>query len=153
MTDDVVLAAGASLLLGYVFGSLPLSGIVGRLASAAAQSADEPPEGFVAVNRLAGPGWGFLALVADLARGVLPATLAAATFSWGAGWAAGVGALGGAAWPALGRIRVGGAGVLPVVLTGVLLALEPVALTAAGAVSLAVLAARRVLRRSAAGGR
>jgi len=149
-----MLIAAASLVLGYVVGSLPLSALVGRAAGLEPSTAGAAETGPPDVWRGAGPGWGFLAVVADLARGVLPVTLAAATFSWGAGWAAGLGALAGAAWPALGRVRGGpGAGVLPVVLAGVVMALEPAALIAAGALWLVALGIRRILGRSAERGR
>ena len=146
----VVIAAAA----GYAIGSLPVSMWVARAGGAEVHRDGERDPGPADVWRGAGPGWGFLAVVADLARGVLPVTLAAATFSWGAGWAAGLGALAGAAWPALGRVRGGpGAGVLPVVLAGVVMALEPAALIAAGALWLVALGIRRILGRSAERGR
>ena len=53
--------------------------------------------------RLAGPGWGFLALTADLAKGVVPVAVGVVTFSWAIGWVAGLGAVLGAGWPAFGR--------------------------------------------------
>ena len=55
------------------------------------------------VWRLAGPGWGFLALTADLAKGVVPVAIGVVTFSWAIGWVAGLGAVLGAGWPAFGR--------------------------------------------------
>lgn len=144
-----VLAVAASLVLGYVLGSLPLSTLVGRAAGVPPDPAGQDQAGFAVVGRSSGRGWGFLALVADLARGVLPVTLAAATFSWGAGVAGGFGAVGGALWPALGRIRGGRApGVLPAVVAGVLVALAPVVAVAGGAIALVVLAVRRSLRRA-----
>jgi len=143
------LAVAASLVLGYVLGSLPLSALVGRAAGMPPDPAGQDQAGVAAVGRSSGRGWGFLALVADLARGVLPVTLAAATFSWGAGVAAGFGAVAGALWPGLGRIRVGRAtGVLPSVVAGVIVALAPVVAVAAGAIALAVLGVLRSLRRA-----
>jgi len=143
------LAVAASLVLGYVLGSLPLSALVGRAAGMPPDPAGQDQAGVAAVGRSSGRGWGFLALVADLARGVLPVTLAAATFSWSAGVAAGFGAVAGALWPALGRIRVGRApGVLPSVGAGALVALAPVVAVAAGAIALAALGVRRRLRRA-----
>jgi len=166
VTAAGVVVGVASLLLGYVIGSLPLSMLVGRMAGlggddAAGRGADGAPgaasatpspssreAGAAAVWRLAGPGWGFLAVVADLARGVLPVALAAATFSWAAGWAAGFGALLGTAWPALGRLRSGGSSVI--VLAGALFALEPAAGLLAAAVAAAVAGGARTTGRSVA---
>ena len=93
----------------------------------------------------AGPGWGLLAVTADLATGVLPVALATVTWSWGAGWAAGLGAVTGACWPALGR-RPGGHGV--VVLAGAAFALAPPAGILSLLPALAVLGVARLLGRN-----
>ena len=105
----VVLGAVA-LLAGYLVGSLPAAPRIGRMAGvdvAAAgvdvAGAGVPGGGPAAVWRLAGPGWGFLALTADLAKGVVPVAGGVVTFSWAIGWVAGLGAVLGAGWPAFGR--------------------------------------------------
>ena len=87
------------------------------------------------VWRLAGPGWGLLALTGDLAKGLLPVAIGIVTWSWWAGWAAGLGALLGTGWPRFGRLP-GGSGLVP--LAGVAIALSPVA--GLGAMFLAAIA-------------
>jgi acyl phosphate:glycerol-3-phosphate acyltransferase len=140
--DLLVLIAAAAL--GYVIGSLPLSALVGRAAGVDASDGGGPSLHVAGVWALAGPGWGLLALVADLARGILPVTLAVATFAWPAGWAAGMGAILGARWPVLGQLR-GGNGAW--VVAGVLVALEPTAAVVASLIALAAAAAARLAGR------
>ncbi|MFN8631774.1 MAG: glycerol-3-phosphate acyltransferase [Chloroflexota bacterium] len=118
MTGADAIAVLVSALLGYVLGSLPLAALVGRMAGL--ESAAAPARTW----RDAGPGWGLLAVTADLARGVLPVALAIVTFSWGAGLAAAIGAVAGTVWPAAGRLP--GDRSLVLVL-GALLVLVPVA--------------------------
>lgn len=102
-----VLAAFLSLALGYVAGSIPVSALVGRAAGVDVHATGERNPGSANVWKLAGPGWGLLALSGDLAKGALPVALATVTFSWNAGWLAAMGAAIGAAWPLL-RVRSGG---------------------------------------------
>lgn len=120
----VVILAVLCAAAGYVVGSLPVSAWVARSA---------------------GPGWGLLAVTADLATGVLPVALATVTWSWGTGWAAGIGAVTGACWPAFGR-RPGGHGV--VVLAGAAFALAPPAGILSLLPALAVLGVARLLGRN-----
>jgi acyl phosphate:glycerol-3-phosphate acyltransferase len=128
----------ASLALGYVIGSLPLGGLVGRMAGLSASSSA------AAVWRGAGPGWGLLAIAVDLARGVLPTALALVTFSWGAGFAAGSGATLGTLWPAAGRLPADRSVIVGL---GALLVLVP----ALGLIAVGVVAVRGSMgRRSAA---
>lgn len=127
MTGGDVLGAAVSLVLGYVLGSLPLPALVGRMSGH--EGVREAP----AIWRLSGPGWGLLAIAVDLARAVLPVTLAVVTFTWTAGVAAGIGAILGTVWPVAGRLPADRS---PLVVIGVLLVIAPLAgvfaVTAAG---------------------
>ena len=107
-----VLLGALALLAGYLVGSLPAAPRIARMAGVDLAAADlggdavtarVPGGGPAAVWRLAGPGWGFLALTADLAKGVVPVAVGVVTFSWAIGWIAGLGAVLGAGWPAFGR--------------------------------------------------
>jgi glycerol-3-phosphate acyltransferase PlsY len=117
---DAVIVAIA-ILGGYLAGSLP----TGR-----------------GIGRAAGPGWGFLEGTVDVAKGVLPVAIGLVTWSWWAGWAAALGAVLGACWPALGR-RPGGDGVATLVGAGFTLA------PAAGAVSLVLALSTMIVGRIA----
>lgn len=94
-----------ALLVGYLVGSLPLSTWIGRAGGIDVARAGLTAPSAAGVWRLAGPGWGVLALTGDLARGILPVALGIVTFDWWTGWVAGLGVLAGAAWPGLGRRR------------------------------------------------
>ncbi len=135
----------AALAGGYLAGSIPLSALIGRAAGVDVVRERGARPGSANVWRLAGPGWGLLALTGDLAKGLLPVAIGIVTWTWWAGWAAGLGALLGAGWPLFGRLP-GGRGVAA--LAGVAIALSP----AAGLVALflAALAAGtvRLLGRS-----
>ena len=98
-----VLLGTIALLGGYLVGSLPAARRIGRMAGVDLGSVELSRGGPDAVWRAAGPGWGFLALTADLAKGVLPVAIGVVTFSWPVGWVAGLGAVLGACWPAFGR--------------------------------------------------
>jgi acyl phosphate:glycerol-3-phosphate acyltransferase len=103
-----VLLGALALLAGYLVGSLPAAPWIGRMAGIDPADVDLaaagiPGGGPAAVWRLAGPGWGFLALTAELAKGVVPVAVGVVTFSWAIGWVAGLGAVLGAGWPAFGR--------------------------------------------------
>ena len=141
MSAADIIALAVCLAAGYGVGSIPVASWIARAAGV-----DTPPyagrdQGPAGVWIVAGPGWGLLAFAAELSKGVLPVALATVTWSWGAGWAAGLGALLGDCWPAIGRLP-GGRGVA--VLPGVAFALAPpagvigvvLALTAAGAARL-----------------
>lgn len=139
------LVAGIALLIGYLVGSIPVSALVGRAAGVDVVREGEANPGSANVWKLAGPGWGFLALTGDLAKGVLPVVLGTVTVSWSVGWVAGLGALLGACWPLFGRLR-GGRGVA--VFAGVAFALSPSAGTLGVLLTLAVLVGARVLGRN-----
>jgi glycerol-3-phosphate acyltransferase PlsY len=139
-----ILALVICAAAGYAVGSLPVSAWVARAAGVDVDRDGERNPSPESVWRLAGPGWGLLAFTAELATGVLPVTLATVTWSWGAGWAAGLGALTGACWPALRRVR-GGRGVA--VLAGVAFALAPPAGIICVVLAIAVLGVARLVGR------
>ena len=65
-----LLVAALALVGGYLVGSIPLSAMVGRAAGVDAGRAPASANpGSADVWRLAGPGWGLLALTGDLAKG------------------------------------------------------------------------------------
>jgi glycerol-3-phosphate acyltransferase PlsY len=140
-----VLAIVLCAAVGYAVGSLPVSAWVGGAAGVNVFRAGERNPGSTNVWKLAGPGWGLLAFTADLSKGVLPVALATVTWSWGAGWAAGLGALTGACWPALGRIPGGRGGV---VFAGAAFAMAPPAGILSLLLALAVLGGARLLGRN-----
>ena len=121
-----LLVAALALVGGYLAGSVPLSTMIGRAAGDDVTRVGErgASPGSADVWRLAGPGWGLLALAGDLAKGLLPVAIGIVTWSWWAGWAAGLGALLGVGWPLFGRLP-GGRGVVP--LAGVAIVLSPTA--------------------------
>ena len=150
MTDGAPLVAdllrtGLALLGGYLVGSMPVSAWVGRAAGVDVTRAGEGNPGSANVWKLAGPGWGRLALAGDLAKGILPVAVGIVTFSWWTGWVAGVGALAGASWPALGRWP-GGRGVAT--LGGASLALAPAAGLVSVLLTLVVVLGAKALGRN-----
>jgi glycerol-3-phosphate acyltransferase PlsY len=119
---DAVLVAVA-LLGGYLVGSIPTARIVGAGT---------------------GSGWVFLALTIDLAKGIIPVAIGLVTWSWWIGWAAGLGAVIGACWPAFGRAR-GGHGLAT--LAGAACTLGPPAGVLSGVLGLLVLGIGRLAGR------
>jgi glycerol-3-phosphate acyltransferase PlsY len=140
-----LLAAALALAGGYLAGSIPLSWMVSRSAGVDAGRVEGVDPGPTDVWRVAGPGWGLLALTGDLAKGLLPVAIGVVTWSWWAGWAAGLGALLGAGWPLFGRLR---AGPVAGTFTGVLIALSPAAGLLALLLGGLVLGVARLLDRS-----
>lgn len=151
VSTEVVSTLGAAavaviaLVLGHLAGSIPVSRLVGRMAGVDVLAAGERNPGSANVWKLAGPGWGFLALTGDLAKGILPVAIGIVTVGWWAGWMAGVGALSGACWPLLGRWP-GGRGVA--VFSGIAIALCPPAGVAALIIVLAVLGTAKLIDRN-----
>jgi glycerol-3-phosphate acyltransferase PlsY len=141
---DLIVAALA-LAGGYLAGSIPLSAMVGRAAGVDVVRGGRATPGPIALWRLAGPGFGLLALAGDLAKGLLPVAIGVVTWSWWAGWAAGLGALLGAGWPLLGRLRGERAAA---VLVGALIALSPVVGLVALLPAVLVAGVARLLGRS-----
>ena len=139
------LVAGIALLAGYLAGSIPISALIGRAAGVDVVREGEANPGSANVWKLAGPGWGLLALTGDLAKGVLPVALGTVTVSWSVGWVAGLGALLGACWPLFGRLP-GGRGVA--VFAGVAFALSPSAGMLGVLVTVSVLVAARLFGRN-----
>jgi len=126
-----LLVAALAMVGGYLAGSIPLTAMIGRAARVDVVRRGEAAPGSADVRSLAGPGWGLagpgwslLALTGDLATGLLPVAICIVTWSWWAGWAAGLGVLLGTGWPLVGR-QSGGPGV--VAFAGVAIALSPVA--------------------------
>jgi glycerol-3-phosphate acyltransferase PlsY len=146
-----VLLGALALLAGYLVGSLAASARIGRLAGIDPAGIDVaaaggPGGGPASVWRLAGPGWGFLALTADLAKGVVPVAIGIVTFSWAMGWVAALGALVGAGWPWFGRgARDRGLATF----AGAAFTLAPPAGLMGGMTALAVLVIGRLVRRNA----
>jgi glycerol-3-phosphate acyltransferase PlsY len=134
-----------ALLAGYLVGSLPISAWVGRAAGVDVHHEGEGNPGSANVWKLAGPGWGVLALTGDLAKGILPVAVGIVTFTWWTGWVTGIGVLVGAGWPALGRLP-GGRGVAA--LAGIVIALAPLAGVVGIALTLLVALAARLLGRN-----
>lgn len=124
---DAVLVAIA-LLGGYLLGSIPTARLVGAGT---------------------GPGWSFLALVIDLAKGILPVAIGIVTWSWWIGWAAGVGAVLGASWPALGRGTAARSGQGVATFGGGAFTLAPAAGVLSGMLAVLTLGVGRVAGRDA----
>ncbi len=131
----LLLALGA----GYAVGSLPLSALVGRLAGVDVYRDGERNPGSANVWKLAGPGPGAIALAADILKGLLPTAAGVVAGGFAVGWAAGIGAVLGHGWPALGR-RPGGRAVATA--GGSLIGLGPAAAAVAVPVGLVALAVR-----------
>jgi len=145
----MLIVAGVGVVAGYVVGSIPLARHVARGAGVdPAATGDDPTTdpAFATVWRLAGPGAGLLAFTGDLAKGVIPVTIGIVTFGWWIGWAAGVGAVLGAGWPAFRRRRGEGS---VAVLGGVAFALAPTAGVVGLALGLVVLGVGRLTGRDA----
>jgi acyl phosphate:glycerol-3-phosphate acyltransferase len=139
-----LLVASLALVGGYLAGSIPLSARIERAAGVDVVGQGEARPNATETWRLAGPGWGLLALTGDLAKGLLPVAIGVVTWSWWAGWAAGLGALIGSVWPLFGRLP-GGRGVAALI--GVLIALSPAAGLVALFIGAIVVGAARLLGR------
>jgi acyl phosphate:glycerol-3-phosphate acyltransferase len=133
-----------ALVGGHLAGSIPVDRLLARGAGVDLPPDEERRHPPVNLGALAGQGWGVLGLTGDLALGVLPVAIASVSWSWEAGWIAGVGALLGACWPMLGR-WTGGSGL--VVLAGALFALEPPAGVVAALCALAAAGIARLVGR------
>jgi glycerol-3-phosphate acyltransferase PlsY len=133
---DLALGA-AAFVLGYAVGSLPVATGVGRAVGADVVGAGERNPGSANVWALGGPRAGLLALAGDMAKGLGPVAVATVLAGWWAGWLAGLGAVLGHAWPALGRLPGGRA---VATFGGAALGLSPIAGLVALAACLAALA-------------
>lgn len=146
LSDETLLVDAAAtvlaLVIGYGIGSIPLARWIARAAGHDPVVEGERNPGSANVWKIAGPGWGMLALTGDLAKGVIPVALGSVTWSWSIGWAAGLGALIGASWPGPGRLP-GGRGVA--VLSGAAFALAPPAGLVSVALTLLIVAGGRLL--------
>lgn len=124
------------LVAGYSLGSLPVSPLIGRRAGVDVYRDGDQNPGASNVWRLAGARAGLAASIADLAKGIAAGAVGWIVLGFGGAWAAGVAAIVGASWPALGRLPGGRA---VAVSGGALLALAPVAgIAALGVMALAI---------------
>lgn len=148
-----VVAGGLALLGGYLVGSIPIAERLGRVAGMDPAPVGEGrwgrgatpgrhSPGVQEIWRVAGPGWGLLALAASLAKGLLPVAIAVVTWSWWAGWAAALAVVVGSRLPLLGRLS--GARDL-VVLAGACIGLSPLAGITAAILALVAGGATRTL--------
>src|SRR4051812_32199652 len=139
------LALLVALAVGYVVGSLPLARRVGLAAGVDPLTQGERNPGSANVWKLAGPRAGLVALAADLGKGLVPALAGRVLVTWAAGWAAGLGAILGHAWPSFGRLAGGRA---IATFSGACIGLEPIAgLSSVGICLATLLTARAVGRR------
>jgi Glycerol-3-phosphate acyltransferase len=149
---DVValLVAGVA---GLLAGSVQPAVLLARVAGVPRPASGERGPDAASVWRRAGPGWGLLALSGELATGILPVAIGVVTWSWPVGAAAGIGALAGGGWPALGRLP-GHAGRSPsglaTVLAGVAYALAPAAGTTTLLVAVVAAGVARLVGRGVA---
>lgn len=146
---DAALALAATLLVGYVSGSLPFGLWLGRwLRGVDVRTIGSGNLGATNVYRSLGPGIGIATLLLDIAKGALPVwllprTALGAAFPGGPEWcalAAAFAAVAGHVWTFLAGFR-GGKGVATS--AGVLLALSPPSFGVFVAVFLVVLLATR----------
>ena len=119
-----LLRVALALVAGYVIGSLPVAGWIGRRAGVAPVQGNAANLDAADVWAAAGPGAGLLALAADLAKGIVPVAVATVTFGWWTGWVAAAGAVAGACLPRPGR-GPGAGGIAT--LAGACFALAPLA--------------------------
>ena len=130
-----------SIIIAYLLGSIPFAYIIGKLSGLDVRQVGDKNVGTFNVFRHAGMGAGIATLVADVGKGAL-AIVAAKLLSvpelvvFGAGVAAVIGHN----WPVFLRFR-GGRGLAVVI--GALLALLPIEMLIAAAISLLVLYATR----------
>jgi glycerol-3-phosphate acyltransferase PlsY len=133
--------ATASIVIAYLLGSIPFAYIIGKLSGFDVRKVGDRNVGTFNIFRHAGLGSGVATLVADVGKGAL-AIVVAKLLSvhelvvFGAGVAAFIGHN----WPIFLRFR-GGRGLA--VIIGVLLALVPIEMLIAAAISIAVLFATR----------
>jgi glycerol-3-phosphate acyltransferase PlsY len=133
--------ATASIVIAYLLGSIPFAYIIGKLSGFDVRKVGDRNVGTFNIFRHAGLGSGVATLVADVGKGAL-AIVVAKLLSvhelvvFGAGVAAFIGHN----WPIFLRFR-GGRGLA--VIIGVLLALVPIEMLIAAAISIVVLFATR----------
>jgi glycerol-3-phosphate acyltransferase PlsY len=133
--------ATASIVIAYLLGSIPFAYIIGRLRGFDVRKVGDRNVGTFNIFRHAGLGSGIVTLIADVGKGAL-AILVAKLLSvhelvvFGAGVAAVIGHN----WPVFLHFR-GGRGLA--VIIGVLLALLPIEMLIAAAISIVVLFATR----------
>jgi glycerol-3-phosphate acyltransferase PlsY len=126
-------------LIGYLFGSIPVGLLVGRLAGVDdVRKYGSGKTGFTNALRTVGPKWALLVVLLDVAKGALP--VLAGRFLLDDPWAAalaGVAAVAGHNWPLFAGFR-GGRGVATSF--GAFIAIAPVAALAVGVFAAVVLA-------------
>jgi glycerol-3-phosphate acyltransferase PlsY len=140
-SDMNVALSVLSIIIAYLLGSIPFAYIIGKLSGLDVRKVGDKNVGTFNIFRHAGWGAGIATLVADVGKGAL-AIVVAKLFSVNelVVFGAGVAAVIGHNWPVFLRFR-GGRGLAVVI--GVLLALLPVEMLIAAAISLLVLYATR----------
>ncbi|MGD0352299.1 MAG: glycerol-3-phosphate acyltransferase [Dehalococcoidia bacterium] len=130
-----------SIIIAYLLGSIPFAYIIGKLSGLDVRQVGDKNVGTFNVFRHAGMGAGIATLVAEVGKGAL-AIVAAKLFSVNelVVFGAGVAAVIGHNWPVFLHFR-GGRGLAVVI--GALLALLPIEMLIAAAISLLVLYATR----------
>lgn len=134
----------AATAMGYLLGSIPAGLIAGYVARGIdIREYGSGKTGFTNVLRTVGPRWGAIALVADIAKGVVPVVIARIISDEPyVAAAAGIAAMVGHDWPVFAGFR-GGRGVATSY--GAALALNPIAAAALAPVGLGLLAVTRIM--------
>ncbi|MGA7678288.1 MAG: glycerol-3-phosphate acyltransferase [Dehalococcoidia bacterium] len=133
--------AALSIVIAYLLGSIPFAYIIGKLSGFDVRKVGDRNAGTFNVFRHAGLGAGIATLIADVGKGVLAIVVAKLLSAHElVVFGAGVAAVIGHNWPVFLRFR-GGRGLAVVI--GVLLALLPIEMLIAAAISIAVLFATR----------
>jgi glycerol-3-phosphate acyltransferase PlsY len=129
--------AAASIVIAYLLGSIPFAYIIGKLSGFDVRKVGDRNVGTFNVFRHAGLGAGIATLIADVGKGALAIVVAKLlSVHELVVFAAGVAAVIGHNWPVFLHLR-GGRGLA--VIIGVLLALLPIEMLIAAAISILVL--------------
>jgi glycerol-3-phosphate acyltransferase PlsY len=133
--------SAASIVIAYLLGSIPFAYIIGKLSGFDVRKVGDRNVGTFNIFRHAGLGSGIATLIADVGKGALAIVVAKLlSVNELVVFGAGVAAVIGHNWPVFLRFR-GGRGLA--VIIGVLLALVPIEMLIAAAISIAVLFATR----------
>jgi glycerol-3-phosphate acyltransferase PlsY len=133
--------SAASIVIAYLLGSIPFAYIIGKLGGFDVRKVGDRNVGTFNIFRHAGLGSGIATLIADVGKGALAIVVAKfLSVHELVVFGAGVAAVIGHNWPVFLRFR-GGRGLA--VIIGVLLALLPIEMLIAAAISIVVLFATR----------